>query len=58
MRNGLFWDLAPYSFSERHQSFRGKYFPHSRGQSVHVYVCLKVRYSTRLPKRQYLSTNL
>lgn len=38
VKNGLFWDLAPCSFLEHHQSFRGKYFPHNRGQSMHFYV--------------------
>ena len=37
MKNGLFWDLAPYSFVERHQSFRGKCFPHNRCQSLPFY---------------------
>jgi hypothetical protein len=38
MKNGLFLNLAPYSFVERHQSFRGKYFPHNRGQSLPFYI--------------------
>jgi hypothetical protein len=38
LKNGLFWDLAPYSFVECHQSFRGKYFPHNRGQSLPFYI--------------------
>jgi hypothetical protein len=39
MKNGLFWDLAPYSFVERHQSFRGRTFP-IIGVSVCPYICV------------------